>query len=196
MAVKIISKKIDFKENKENKEKNLAFKPFKANLSAKRIISNEKNAVSLYDRSRFGELISGKIIYSLVEALYLVERKKMNIYHESKRLDYEKLLQAFEKIEKNFWPRFCVFKDMRDKGYIVKTALKFGADFMVYEKGVKPGQEHSKWILYPVFETKALTWHEFSAKSRVAHSTKKNLLIAIVDEKGEVTYYEVKWLKP
>ena len=192
MAIKIISKKIDL-NNKGNGK--IEIKLIKSVLSVKRIISNDKNAISLYSKSRFGELISGKILYSLVEALYLVEKKKMNVYQDDKKLNYEKLIQMAEKIEKNFWPRFCVFKDMRDKGYIVKTALKFGADFMVYDRGIKPGQDHSKWILYPVFENKSLTWHEFSAKSRVAHSTKKNLLIGIVDEKGEVTYYEVSWLK-
>lgn len=193
MAIKIVSKKIDL--NKSQKA-NIAPGITKAIFSAKRVISQDKNAMSLYDRSRFGELFNGKIIYSLVEALYLADKKKIIIYQDNKKISYEKLLQTFEKIEKNFWPKFCVFKNMRDKGYIVKTALKFGADFMVYEKGIKPGQDHSKWILYPVFETKSLTWHDFSAKNRVAHSTKKNLLIGIVDEKGEVTYYEIRWLKP
>ena len=44
------------------------------------------------------------------------------------------------------------FKDLRKKGYIVKTALKFGADFRVYEKGVKPGEDHAKWVVFPVHE--------------------------------------------
>jgi len=37
---------------------------------------------------------------------------------------------------------------------------------------------------------------DFSAKNRVAHSTKKNLLIGIVDEENDVTYYEISWVKP
>ena len=100
-----------------------------------------------------------------------------------------------EGLDVNFWPKYCVFKDLREKGYIVKTALKYGAEFMVYDKGIKPGEDHSKWILFPVFETNTLTWQEFAAKNRVAHSTKKNLLMGIVDEKNEVTYYEIQWIK-
>ncbi|MBU3941057.1 MAG: tRNA-intron lyase, partial [Nanoarchaeota archaeon] len=50
--------------------------------------------------------------------------------------------------------------------------------------------------LYAIHEGASLTWHEFSAKNRVAHSTKKNLLIGIVDEENDVTYYEVKWVRP
>lgn len=85
---------------------------------------------------------------------------------------------------------------MRDRGYTIKTALKFGAEFRVYDKGKKPGEEHARWILYPVRESDMLTWHEFAAKNRVAHSTKKNLLIGIVDEENDTTYYEIRWVKP
>ena len=89
-----------------------------------------------------------------------------------------------------------MFKDIRNRGYIVKTALKFGAEFRVYDRGVKPGEDHARWIVYPVKESSTLTWHDFSAKNRVAHSTKKRLMICIVDEENDVTYYEVKWLRP
>ncbi|MDP3918703.1 MAG: tRNA-intron lyase, partial [Nanoarchaeota archaeon] len=77
-----------------------------------------------------------------------------------------------------------------------KTALKFGADFRVYDRGIKPGEEHAKWVMYPIPETSTCSWYEFAAKNRVAHSTRKRLLIAIVDEEGDVTYYEIKWTRP
>jgi tRNA splicing endonuclease len=41
-----------------------------------------------------------------------------------------------------------------------------------------------------------MTWHEFSAKNRVAHSTKKHLMIGVVDDEGDVSYWEVRWLRP
>ena len=80
--------------------------------------------------------------------------------------------------------------------YIVKTALKFGADFRIYDRGVKPGEDHAKWVVFPVHEGETLTWYEFAAKNRVAHSTKKRLLIGIVDDESDVTYYEIKWVRP
>jgi tRNA-intron endonuclease len=89
-----------------------------------------------------------------------------------------------------------VFKDLRNRGYIVKTALKFGADFRVYDRGVKPGEDHARWIIYPVHEASGLTWYEFAAKNRVAHSTKKRLMMGIVDDEGDVTYYEIRWVRP
>ena len=92
--------------------------------------------------------------------------------------------------------RYIVFKELRSRGYIIKTALKFGADFRVYDRGIKPGEDHAKWIVFPVFETDVLTWFDFAAKNRVAHSTRKKLLLAIVDAEKDVSFWESGWIKP
>ena len=163
------------------------------------IVFSEDNklARSLYDKSRFGEPKGKKFYYSLFEALYLLESDKMEVLDgRSNVLDFDNFLKKAKRIDKDFWVRYSVFKDMRTRGDILKTALKFGADFRVYDRGVKPGEDHAKWILYPVGEAKGLTWHEFSAKNRVAHSTRKKLLIGIADNEGDVTYYEVGWTRP
>jgi tRNA-intron endonuclease, archaea type len=169
----------------------------RATLIGEKISSNSKQAVDTFSSQRLGEKLNEKIYYSLSEALYLVESKKMEIHDfKNKKLSKKETLKRFEKIDKKFKTKYIVFKDLRQRGYIVKTALKFGAEFRVYEKGKNPGKEHAKWILFPVSETQQMTWHDFSAKNRVSHSVKKNLLIAIVDEEGDVSYYEVSWKRP
>lgn len=169
---------------------------FKIIYSAGRVFSEDPRAKTLYDKSRFGEIIGGRVYYSFVESIYLADKGKASIYFLNKKIPAEKFLEKMNKTEKNFLTKYYVYKDLRDRGYIVKTALKFGADFRVYDKGKKPGEEHAKWIVFPVYETKSMTWYEFSAKVRVAHSTKKNLLIGVVDEEGDVSYYEVSWIRP
>ncbi len=167
-----------------------------ANMVGEIISSNSQEAFSLNNKSQFGEKKEEKIKYSLFEALYLVEKGKMEILSKNKKIPKKDILIKFQRFDKKIQIKYPVFKDLREKGYVVKTALKFGAEFRVYEKGSKVGDKHAKWIVFTDYESKKLTWHEFSAKNRVAHSTKKNLLIAIVDGEGDVTYYEVKWLKP
>jgi len=189
-------KKKKKKEKKEEKEIKKRSKVFKAALVGRRAISEDKKAMDLHGKSYFGEIIGKKVYYSLIEAAYLIDKNKINIYDNRKKLDFEKFIAKARRLEKNFWTRFSVFKDIRDRGYIVKTALKFGADFRVYDRGTRPGKAHAKWILFPVYEGSSLTWHEFAAKNRVAHSTKKKLLIGIVDEEGDVTYYEINWVRP
>ena len=160
------------------------------------VAASSQEAQTLYDQARFGEIIDGKFQYSLVEALFLLEKGKMDILDKKEKLTNEEFIKKAGKKDPRFWIRYCVFRDMRNRGYIVKTALKFGADFRVYERGKKPGEDHAKWILYPVQESEGFSWYEFAAKNRVAHSTKKRLLIGIVDDEGDTTYYECAWLRP
>ena len=167
-----------------------------AYLIGELVSSTDSDAFSLYEKSRFGEINEDKVQYSLTEAWYLFEKGKIEIFSNKKKLSKKDLIEKFMRIDKKIQIKYPVFKDLREKGYTVKTALKFGADFRVYDKGAKVGEEHAKWVVFVDYESKRLTWHEFSAKNRVAHSTKKNLLLAIVDEEGDVSYYEVKWIKP
>ena len=171
-------------------------KKIQAHIIGQIVSSNSSEAKFLYKKSNFGEIVGEKIHYSLSEALFLVEKSRMDIYSKSKKISTRELLNKFRRIDKRIQIKYPVFKNLREKGYILKTALKFGADFRVYEKSSKPGKKHAKWIVFVDHESNKLTWHEFSAKNRVAHSTRKNLLLAIVDEESSITYYEVRWLKP
>jgi len=169
-----------------------------ASFARERVITESSDAArDLFNTSRYGTMIEdGKVQLSLLEGLYLLEKGRLKIVEKKKDVTVESFLKLAKKVEPNFWIRYCVFKDIRNRGYIIKTALKFGADFRIYDRGVKPGEDHAKWIVYPVHEGEHLTWYEFSAKNRVAHSTKKRLLIGIVDDEGDVTYYEIRWVRP
>src|SRR3989338_2390099 len=166
-------------------------KAFDAQLLGERVIADEcDEARALYDSSRYGEPLDKKFQYSFIESSYLLERGKLKIFSNKKELKYDDFLKKATKLEKNFWVRYCVFRDLRRRGYIVKTALKFGADFRVYDRGVKPGEDHAKGVVLPVQETSSLTWYEFSAKNRVAHSTKKRRLLGFVFQGKDDSFLE------
>ena len=167
-----------------------------AHITGEIISSNSADAHALYKKSCFGEPVGEKIQYTLSEAMFLLEKGKIEIFSRNKKSSKQELINKLRRLDKRFQIRYPIFKDLREKGYVVKTALKFGADFRVYDKGKKPGQAHAKWIVFSDHESKRLTWHEFSAKNRVAHSTKKKLLLAIVDDESDITYYEVGWVRP
>ncbi len=167
-----------------------------AHIAGEIISSNSAEAHLLYQKSCFGEPVGDKIQYSFSEAIFLAEKGKIEILSRSKKIQRQELMNRFRKIDKRIQIKYPVYKDLREKGYVVKTALKFGADFRIYDKGARPGTKHAKWIIFTDHESRKLTWHEFSAKNRVAHSTKKKLLLAIVDDESDITYYEVRWLKP
>lgn len=172
----------------------------KALFQGEQVVTESSDmAKELYDKSRFGTLKSnGRVELSLSEACYLVEKKRLEVFTPSgkKKLGFDDLLKKAKKLNKHFLIKYCVFRDIRNRGYIVKTALKFGADFRVYDRGIKPGEDHAKWVVFPVHEADTMTWHEFAAKNRVAHSTKKRLLLGVVDDEGDVSYWECRWIRP
>jgi tRNA-intron endonuclease, archaea type len=185
--------KTEKKEAEKNAEK------IKAEFIGDKVLTENSDAGrDLYNQSRYGSLLdNGKVQLSLIESLYLIEKNKIVICKTKKKhLNFDDLSKKARKLEPNFWVRFCVFRDIRNRGYIIKTALKFGADFRVYDRGVKPGEDHAKWVVYPVYEGATLTWYEFAAKNRVAHSTRKRLLIGVVDDENDVSYWEVRWMRP
>jgi len=167
-----------------------------AHITSEKIHSTSSEAFSFYEKSRFGEKIKDRIEYSWAEVLYLKSKKKLELNIKNKPISFEKAITIARKQDKRIETKLTLFEDLRNKGYIVKTALKFGADFRVYKKGSKPGQDHALWLAYVVRESDPHTWHDFAAKNRVAHSTKKKLLIGIVDDENDILYYEISWLKP
>ena len=186
--------KEDLQEVKEHEERVIA--TFVVNFEDERIVSSSKEAHDLYAQSRFGESVGDKIQYALVEGAYLLEKGKVEVQDDGKKINFDDFVKKARNIEHHFWVRYCAYKDLRSRGYIVKTALKFGADFRVYDRGIKPGEDHAKWVVFPVHESETLTWFEFAAKNRVAHSTRKRLLLAIIDAESATTYYEVSWKRP
>ena len=174
---------------KEDKSK------IQAQMISSNITSNSKKAYIEFNQFAFGEKFEDKIKYSLVEAMFLVQKERMEVFQNKKSLSPDELFKKISKIDKKFPIKYQVFKNLREKGYVVKTALKFGAEFRVYEKGKKVGKAHAKWIVFTDSEENKTTWHDFAAKNRVAHSTNKKLLLAIVDEEGKPLYYEVNWMR-
>lgn len=167
-----------------------------AHITTDKVHSTSSTAFSIYESSRFGEKVRDRIEYSWVEALFLKSKNKLELHFKNKPITFQKAIEIAKKHDKRIETKLSVFEDLRDKGYVVKTALKFGADFRIYKKGSKPGDDHAMWLAYAVRESEPHTWHDFAAKNRVAHSTKKKLLMCIVDDENDVLYYEISWLKP
>ena len=160
------------------------------------LIGDQALASKTFNKGYFGSFKDGKLELSLYEALYLKEKKELKVTDlRGKSLTTRSFIKTAEKAERGFWIKYCVFRDMREAGYILKTAFKYGGDFRVYEKGNKPGDEHAAWIVYALGEHDVLDMSAFSSINRIAHSVKKKVIIAAVDDEDSVTYYETRWSK-
>ena len=172
---------------------------FKFELIGNDIIDNqENNFIESFQekyKDKFGILKNDNLFLNHYEALYLLEKDEIEILYKNKKINKKKLIKILSKKNDKFLTNYIIYNDLLSKGYILKTGYKYGAQFRVYEKNMSIKDDHSKWVVYPVSEKDNFTWYDFSAKNRVAHSTKKRLVIAVLDNEKDITYYEIKWIR-
>ncbi len=166
-------------------------------VGANVLVSNEKEANSIYQKGYFGDMLKGgKLSLALIEALYLIKKGRLAVKEGRKKVDFEKLLEKAKELDPFTFIQYITYEDLRERGYIVKTGFKFGAHFRIYKRGDVPGEAHSTYMVHCVPEYYNLTMTELSRIIRLGHSVKKRVWIAVVDNEGDLTYYEARRIKP
>ncbi len=161
-----------------------------------------KDFEKVYLPGYYGKIFKDRLELSLIEALFLLKKGRIKVVKEKKALGFEELYEFASKQDKRLAERFRVYEDLRERGLLVRTGFKFGCDFRVYERGVelkrgpKTQREHTKWIVYCVPEDYTCSFQELSRAVRLAHNIRARMLWAVVDNEGDVTYYEVVRIVP
>jgi len=159
-------------------------------------VTDEKEAKELGSRG-FGEEKEGKLILSPEETMFLKEKRKSFVVTGGKKeLDFDGLMKEFSKDDKEFPRKYIVYRDLRGRGYVVKTGFKFGTHYRVYGRGVRPGEAHAIWLVHCVPEEFKCDFHTFSGKVRLAQNVRKKMIYAVVDKEGDITYYKVERFSP
>lgn len=166
----------------------------KSELLEDMVIIKDDKSLNLHSKSHYGNLTEEGLQLSLVEALYLMEKDKIKVSKDGKPLTVNKV---FEIIHKNgLFSKYIVYKDLKNRGYIVKTGFKYGSEFRLYERGTSPGDGHSNYLVKVSPEHEPLNLSDLSSYVRVAHGVNKYLLFAVVDQENDITYYNVEWTRP
>ncbi len=160
-------------------------------LSGTKVIVVESNLKSFLREKGFGEEKGGRQEVSLIEAVFLMDCGKMDVSNGQKNLNFEELIKTGNRAEENFYSKYAVYKDMRERGLLVRTGLKFGADFRVYDRGSTIGTGHSKYLVHVVPEEYSCSFPELVRAIRLSQNVNKDMVYAIVDEEGDITYYRV-----
>lgn len=155
-----------------------------------------KGADSVYDSGFYGKKIDDRLELSLIEALYLIKKGRIAVSEGRKKMGFEDMYARAKETDNRLAERYRVYEDLRDRGLLVRSGFKFGCDFRVYERGVKlirgpkTQKEHTKWIVFCIPEDYSCSFQELSRAVRLAHNIRARMLWAIVDNEGDVTYYQ------
>ncbi|RLJ00145.1 MAG: tRNA-intron lyase [Candidatus Aenigmatarchaeota archaeon] len=185
-------------ESGNNKFKREPKKTYKGTLLENKVYLFDKtDGEEIYDYGCFGKIKDDKNELSLEEALVLAKRNKLKIYEDEKELNVEEFYEYACRQDKEFIWKFTVYEELRGRGLLVRTGFKFGTHFRVYARGVKlkrgpkSVREHTKWIVHAIPENYACSFPELSRAVRLAHNIRAKMLWAVVDDEGDVTYYEI-----
>jgi tRNA-intron endonuclease, archaea type len=168
-----------------------------AELIGELVIVKDKKAVALSEKSHYGKFNQDELQLSLMEALYLQEKGKITILdkkNQDKVISLDEMRELIQ--DKDLIYRYMVYRDLRNRGYIVKTGFKYGSEFRLYERGKSPGDGHSDFVVKVVTENQNISVLDFSSYVRVAHGVNKKLLLAVVDDEQDITYYNVERTRP
>ena len=188
----------------------MAEKILEGEITENRVIVWGSEGIAIYDESGYGkpqpEEKPDRLELELIEAAYLVEKGKLKVVKKEsvkkKKLEFKDIFEKGIASINLFQSSYYVYRDMRERGYLVKTGFKFGTVFRVYERGVKlirgpkAPHEHTKYIMQPVAEESAFSLPEMSRAVRLAHNIRATLVWAVVDKENDVTYYNIQRLTP
>lgn len=161
-----------------------------AHLLGDHIVEDDEKIANMLVERGFGTIGNEGLMLSPTEALYLLENNRIKIKDGDKEISFKELLKRF-KNDKEIELKYAVYSDLRKKGYIVKSGFRFGTYFRLYEKGIRPGEGKTSFLIEIIPENKNLKIKDIQKSIKIAQFVKKNLILAIVDNDKRIQYIKL-----
>lgn len=134
---------------------------------------------------------------SMYETLYLVEKNVLKVrkikHGKEKYLTTKELMKICKSTYRDFEAKYTVYKDLRERGYVVRPGLKFGSDFSVYRYG--PGIDHAPFLVTVYSANTKLLGIDFVRAGRLANSVRKKWVIATLLPDKTIRYFVFSWYR-
>ncbi len=165
------------------------FTPWKAVSEGRSVyIPYKSELMELRDRG-FGDLKSEKLFLSPYESFYLVEKQKIRVFSKkAQELELRELVRKFSIGKPAIWIKYLVYRDLRDRGYIVRESTK-AFDFDIYGKGPL------RRLISIVYEGGEASLKKLGKLLHSSEMEKKELILAVVDRRTDIVYYTLSSLK-
>jgi tRNA-intron endonuclease len=108
-------------------------------------------------------------------------------------VDFQGLLQRYERVDENAWAKYLTYRDLRSRGYAIREGFGLGVDFRVYERG-EYGKDTAKYLILSIQEGKPISLEDLANALKQCQSLKKELILAAMNRRGETVYYLVSQL--
>jgi len=161
------------------------------------LLFDEQVSDQLFSREFYGKPFGSGLQLSLVEALYLVQKKILTAYKTSSRkpLSAPSFRTYCTDIQPDILQRLQVYRLLKQNGLLVKTGFKFGTHFRGYTQ--HPDEYHAEYLIHAVPADFRRMWAEMSRAVRLAHAVNKDIVFASVhDDPHTLTFVSLGRLRP
>ncbi len=168
----------------------------KAIIKGDKTIVKGNDSITLYNRGHYGIPIQDGLILDGFETLHLVEIQKIDVFLNNELLTTNKITQYFENIIENYILRYLVYKDLRNRGYLLNVGKGSSFFFRLYERSNIPTRDQAKFYIIPLFEGGGIQIEELENVIQIASLSDKILVLALVDANGDISYLKISEIKP
>lgn len=150
------------------------------------VVPDGSEASTVHNKGSYGTPVSGGgLDLALVEALYLVELDRLAVQDHG----FVDLLVHGTRARQGFEIRYLTYRDLRTRGFVVTLA---GDRFDVFPRGRTPKDAEPEAVVRPISERASFRLTEVVEDRDRARDAGRDLLLALVDEEGDLTYYRIE----
>ncbi len=151
---------------------------------------SDKNMIHELEQKGYGEIEKEKSFLKQFETLYLLYAKRLILKKGKKQIDFNSFMNLSQKLDPEILTKFLIYRDLRNRGYVVKDGFGFGSDFRVYERG-HFGEKGAKFLIFGLNEGQQEKMGNLQKKIEEITQMGKEPIIAVIERRGEVIYYKI-----
>lgn len=145
-------------------------------------------AITLYNKGYYGNPSKEGVNLNGFEALHLFELGRISIELNQRVMSINDIVEYFSKREPDFMTRYFVYKDLRNRGYVINIGLGSSYFFRLYNRSEKPKDGGAQYYVRPLVEGGSINTEELEALIALAYKSRKELILGMVDANGDVSY--------
>ena len=176
-------------DDKENAPANSEFKAQGA-LAEKGVEVTDRSSIDALSQRGYGTAEKDVLTLAFYEAMYLLDKQMLSVKDKKSEVDFQSLLQAYEATDENAWMHYLVYRDLRSRGYVVREGFGAAIDFRIYERGTY-GKDAAASLVLSTQEGQPLPIEDLANALGQTQSLKKDLVLAVMNRRGEIVYYSV-----
>jgi tRNA-intron endonuclease len=158
-------------------------------ISNQTCITDKKMIHDLVQKG-YGEIEQEKLFLKQFETLYLLYAKKLILKKGKNPIDFSSFMSVCQKTDTEILTKFLIYRDLRNRGYVVKDGFGFGSDFRVYERG-HYGEKGAKFLIFGLNEGQQEKIGNLQKKIEEITQMGKEPIIAVIERRGEIIYYKI-----